>query len=145
MANNENLKPFKKGDPRINSTGLNKGYKHITASYNKMLAMNIDKIRISSGQKELVKEFGLKTVKDLMVCQMVATANHSDDEKVRISAMKEITDRVEGKAIQTIDASIEATELTEGEKGEIDEGFNSGIIEEVEAKLKEAKKLLEGE
>lgn len=93
MANEQNLKPFVKGDdPRRNSTGLNKGHRWLSTILTEMLEADTE-----------VTENGVKTTKklaDVIVRRLIKKANDGD-----MRAIKEIFDRIEGQATQTVNVN----------------------------------------
>lgn len=109
MANNENLKKaqgFNKHPENINRTGLNRGFKGLTAtlkdvmeSDGTMLIENI--IELDENKKETGKVIRYGKVK-IPKGEMIIIAAARKAMKGDMRAIEFITDRLDGKAIQRI-------------------------------------------
>ena len=97
--NIDNLVPFKEGDDsRRNSTGLNKGHTHSKTRLLKFLNLYIKAKNDALGTDEEVE----MSVLENMDMKQIAKAMTGDTK-----AYKEIMDRLEGKAIETINQKVE--------------------------------------
>ncbi len=119
MANEENLKPFVKGDERCFRGGRPKGSKNLSSILRQVLSMdapeNIQKkknlrglVGVADGEK--------MTNAEVIAAQMVLRAVSNGD----LSFINQIIDRTEGKAIQK--SQFEAT-VTSNIPNEIKEGI----------------------
>jgi hypothetical protein len=119
MANEENLKPFVKGDERCFRGGRPKGSKNLSTILRQVLSMdapeNIQKkknlrglVGVADGEK--------MTNAEVIAAQMVLRAVSNGD----LSFINQIIDRTEGKAIQK--SQFEAT-VTSNIPNEIKEGI----------------------
>ena len=94
MGKIENLKPFRKGQSG-NPFGVPKGTKHFATIANAIL----DTITEWEEGEEKIE----LTRRELMAYRLVKDAVDSDDPAVRVRAVKELLDRIDGKSKQTID------------------------------------------
>ena len=100
MANNENLKPFKKGDdPRRNSTGKNKGS---TLSFktiiNRWLSEETEELNPISNKTELM------TQSDVITLKQIAKARKGDTR-----AFEVLKDHIEAKPKQVLEVEQNIT------------------------------------
>lgn len=102
MANNENLKPFKKGQSG-NPFGLPKGTRHFATIANAILD-TLTVLDVGEGVKIEM------TRREAMAYRLIKDAIESEDPAARVRAARELLDRIDGKAKQTLDieAAIES-------------------------------------
>lgn len=92
---NNNLKPFIKGDPRINRLGKKKGTVSIATIINELLDEEIEYTNQKTG------EVYVKARRYLMVMKQIEKAILDRDTQ----AFKELADRAEGKVVQKSEIS----------------------------------------
>ena len=90
--NNENLKPFEKGDPRINREGLKRGTEHSSTRLRRLLDIVQKKQNPLTGKEE---EF---TTLEMMDMAMILKAIKGNER-----AYQEVIDRLEGKSQAKVD------------------------------------------
>lgn len=100
MPNPENLKPFKKGADARRAPGRPKGSHNISTVLNKMLKKVAPDLIVN---KKFVQEYtrgkARVSIADALACRLLFEAINEGN----VSAMKEINDRTEGKAAQSIE------------------------------------------
>src|ERR1035437_3794171 len=101
MANEQNLKPaWKKGDPSPNPAGRPPGIPNARTRYKRLLELTSKKANPVTGELE---EF---TQLELMDMAVFVKALRGD-----LAAYKEIMDRTEGKAAQSMDITSDGKEI----------------------------------
>lgn len=73
MAGVDNLKPFKKGDPRINRTGANRGSKHLSTHIQEMLNNPDFELKLKDGS--LLKERPIEAIIKTAVAKSISGDN----------------------------------------------------------------------
>jgi len=97
MANEQNLKPFKKGnDPRRNVTGANKGVPHSKTRLKRLLELTEDM------ENPVTKEIEGFTIAEQMDLAQIIKARKGDTR-----AYDSLLDRLEGKPKQDVNMNME--------------------------------------
>lgn len=99
MANEQNLIPWKEGDPSPNPSGRPKGSKNLSTILKAMLEEDVEVV--IDGKKER------RQFQEVIIRKLLKKANDGE-----IRAIKEIFDRVDGKSKQEVQHSGEITTIT---------------------------------